>query len=138
MRAICEVPGAPGYGVDAEGNVYTQWYRGPVNGQRGWRTLRGTEWLPKTAFLHPNGYRCVWLRWHKSQRAVTRLVHRLVLETFAGPCPPDMECRHLDGNRSNNALSNLRWGTKLENEADKDRHGKRPRGRRKAKLQQGV
>lgn len=26
-------------------------------------------------------------------------VHRLVLEAFVGPCPPGMECRHLDGDR---------------------------------------
>lgn len=34
-----------------------------------------------------------------------------------------MECRHLDGNPANNRLSNLKWGTKVENESDKRRHG---------------
>jgi hypothetical protein len=34
-----------------------------------------------------------------------------------------MQCRHLDGNRSNNRLDNLAWGTPLENGADKARHG---------------
>jgi len=50
-------------------------------------------------------------------------IHRLVLETFIGPCPSGMECRHLDGNSKNNSLDNLRWGTKLENENDKKLHG---------------
>lgn len=60
-------------------------------------------------------------------------VHTLVLEAFTGPCPEDMECRHLDGDRANNVLSNLAWGTKAENEADKQRHG---RIRRRLTLEQ--
>ena len=50
-------------------------------------------------------------------------VHRLVLETYIGPCPPDMECRHLDGNPANNKLNNLKWGTRSENSYDAIRHG---------------
>jgi predicted XRE-type DNA-binding protein len=50
-------------------------------------------------------------------------VHRLVCEAFHGPCPDGMHCRHLDGSRANNTPSNLCWGTKAENEADKLRHG---------------
>jgi hypothetical protein len=56
-------------------------------------------------------------------------VHRLVLETFVGPCPKDQQARHLDGIRPNCALSNLAWGTKLENEKDRIKHGRVPRGR---------
>lgn len=51
------------------------------------------------------------------------LVHRLVLEAFVGPCPAGMECRHLDGDKSNNRLDNLCWGTKSENYHDKVKHG---------------
>lgn len=59
-----------------------------------------------------------------SGRRVFRQVHSLVLETFVGPCPPGMQCRHFpDGNRRNNNLSNLQWGTRLENAADKRVHG---------------
>jgi len=50
-------------------------------------------------------------------------VHVLVAMAFHGPCPPGMECRHLDGNRSNNAASNLAWGTTSENNYDLVRHG---------------
>lgn len=54
----------------------------------------------------------------------TRYVHTLVLETFRGPRPtPQHECRHKNGKRSDNRLSNLAWGTKLENAADKIKHG---------------
>jgi len=52
-----------------------------------------------------------------------RLVHRLVLEAFVGPCPPGMECCHFDDNPSNNCLDNLRWGTRMENFDDRARNG---------------
>ena len=58
----------------------------------------------------------------RDKRATCK-IHRLVLEAFAGPRQAGMECRHLDGNPLNNRLENLCWGTKLENEADKVRHG---------------
>ena len=35
--------------------------------------------------------------------------HRLVLETFIGPCPEGCEADHIDRCRDNNALNNLRW-----------------------------
>ncbi|TXC63683.1 hypothetical protein FRZ32_08435 [Sphingosinicella ginsenosidimutans] len=59
-------------------------------------------------------------------------VHRLVLLAFVGPRPDGMECRHLDGNGSNNNLSNLIWGTRLENMGDRTRLGEHnaPRGER--------
>ncbi len=50
-------------------------------------------------------------------------VHHAVLFAFVGPRPVGQECRHLDGNPANNHLDNLRWGTRLENSADKTRHG---------------
>jgi hypothetical protein len=56
-------------------------------------------------------------------RHVLAAVHRLVLTAFVGPCPDGMECRHLDGNPSNNRIENLVWGTQAENQADRIRHG---------------
>lgn len=55
-------------------------------------------------------------------------IHRAVLLAFVGPCPEGMECRHLDGDPSNNVVDNLAWGTQLENAADRVRHGRAPRG----------
>jgi Mor family transcriptional regulator len=53
----------------------------------------------------------------------TEAVHRLILETFVGPCPENMECCHEDGNAKNNTLTNLKWGTKKQNGEDRCRHG---------------
>lgn len=47
---------------------------------------------------------------------------RLVLMAFVGPCPSNHECLHGDGDRTNNRLDNLRWGTHLENLLDAERH----------------
>ena len=43
-------------------------------------------------------------------------VHKLVTETFIGPCPDGMEVLHLDTDRSNPSLTNLRYGTRSENQ----------------------
>lgn len=48
----------------------------------------------------------------------SRLVHQLVLEAFVGKRPEGCEALHADGNPENNALSNLRWGTRSENLKD--------------------
>lgn len=55
-------------------------------------------------------------------------VHRLVLEAFVGPCPEGMEACHNNGDRGDNRVSNLRWGTAVDNAADRDRHGTQARG----------
>lgn len=52
-------------------------------------------------------------------------VHRLVMLAFSGPCPIGMEVLHADGDPKNNALSNLRYGTRSENNLDVTRHNRR-------------
>ena len=43
-------------------------------------------------------------------------IHRLVALTFLGPPPsPLHEVAHSDGNRHNNAITNLRWATHAQN-----------------------
>ena len=52
----------------------------------------------------------------------TKDIHIVVLEAFVGLCPPGMQCRHLDDNKTNNYLSNLVWGTQTENAYDSVRN----------------
>lgn len=49
--------------------------------------------------------------------------HQLVARAFLGECPDGMEVAHNDGVRSNVALTNLRYDTRLGNHADRRRHG---------------
>jgi hypothetical protein len=60
-----------------------------------------------------------------------RKVHQLVCSAFNQPRPSKRhEVRHLNGTRSNNIPSNLKWGLGKHNAADRDRHGNTVRGER--------
>lgn len=78
--------------------------------------------------VNPKGYHWVHLG---SDRNHT-LVHIVMCEAFHGPKPEGHEVRHLNGNPSDNTLSNLKWGTKKENMADKNLHGTHNKGERSA------
>lgn len=64
-----------------------------------------------------NGYRRFQLNHH------TYSIHRLVYETFIGPIPSNMYVDHIDGNRSNNDVSNLRLVTQSENMLNSMKNG---------------
>ncbi|MBX3017968.1 MAG: HNH endonuclease [Bdellovibrionaceae bacterium] len=53
----------------------------------------------------------------------SKKVGHLVLETFVGPRPEGYHAAHLDGNKDNSSLSNMRWVTPTENESHKILHG---------------
>lgn len=64
-----------------------------------------------------HGYQHLVLR--KDGRNHDHEVHVLVASAFLGPRPDgDIQVRHLDGNRSNNTLTNLLYGTRSENQLD--------------------
>jgi DNA-binding transcriptional ArsR family regulator len=55
-------------------------------------------------------------------------VHRIVAETLLGPCPEGLEVAHLNGNRRDSRLTNLRYVTRSENHLHKIAHGTMPFG----------
>jgi HNH endonuclease len=50
-------------------------------------------------------------------------IHHLLLSTFVSPRPDGCECLHANGDRTDNCLDNLRWGTRKENVGDMIGHG---------------
>lgn len=70
--------------------------------------------------MQNNGYVAVYVGFRCVQH-----VHRLVMSAFVGPCPAGKEVLHGDGSRTNNWLSNLRYGTRSENAIDVFKHGRR-------------
>lgn len=67
-------------------------------------------------------------RYHKFRAfdggsARTVYVHHAVAAAFLGPRPDGAQIRHLDGNTSNNAASNLAYGSAKQNAEDKIAHG---------------
>lgn len=51
-------------------------------------------------------------------------VNCAVAQAFIGPCPDGREVRHLNGDSFDNRLSNLAYGTPVENAQDCIRHGR--------------
>lgn len=84
---------------------------------------QGRHWPGRIRALGNTGkYKTVPL--YIEGRQTPKIVHRLVLESFVGPCPDGMEACHNDGNPHNNRLDNLRWDTHTENMYDVVRHGR--------------
>lgn len=81
--------------------------------------------LGRTKYLNPSisnsGYYNLSLC--RNKEVYNFYLHQLVILAFKGPCPFNMEVRHLDGNPSNNHISNLKYGTHSENLKDAIEHG---------------
>lgn len=86
-------------------------------------SCRGSEIVFLKLWRQGRGYLCATLSMGMKEWARTFLVHKLVLTAFRGPCPKGCESRHLDGDKNNNALTNLEWGTPKQNHDDKVAHG---------------
>jgi len=109
----------PGYRVSRDGRVESCWTR------RGRLCVPTEAWRPLKPILR-DGYPTVNLA--KGGKKTACKIHRLVLETFVGQCPPGLIACHGDGDRANNDLSNLRWDTPRANADDALRHGTRAMG----------
>lgn len=57
----------------------------------------------------------------------TKTIHQIVLETFRGPRPQGMVGDHIDRDKSNNSLKNLRWVTISRNAKNVSKEVKRKR-----------
>ncbi len=75
----------------------------------------------RKAVKRDDGYFCIALR--SSGKTFSMLLHRVILEVFCGKCPEGEEARHLDGVKEHNFITNLLWGTRLENAHDRQIHG---------------
>lgn len=95
---------------------------------------RGGQTIPagfilKQHYIRAGRYPSV--RLYKSGRGTHMPVYRIVCRAFNGPMPtPRHEVAHNDGVCTNSAAYNLRWATRAENMADRDKHGKTIRGSR--------
>ena len=94
-----DVPGCPDLCVNRSGDM-----RGPSG-----KTLKQQ--------VSRDGYHHVMFRRKKVR------VHRAVLLAFVGLPHEGYECRHLDGDKSNNELTNLAWGTREQQREDDRRNG---------------
>jgi hypothetical protein len=113
------IPDFPNYEIDEAGHVFSCFFN-----KRRELTWRRPTW---NSISKCWGYFQVKISGKNGTKL--KAVHRLVLQTFVGPCPEGMEARHLDGSKYNNHLSNLAWGTRQQNSGlDKIAHGTSNRG----------
>lgn len=97
-----DVPGFEGkYRVSNEGRVRS------LNYHDGHRNVTGRVLKPGRMKA---GHLMVMLG-----RKNNRLVHKLVMLAFKGPCPDGLEVFHKDSVPWNNKLRNLKYGTRSEN-----------------------
>lgn len=106
-----DIPGFPDYAITRDGRVWSP--------PKGHSNPKG-KWL-KPISASKYGHLAVNL-WRNGKMS-PRKIHQLVLETYVGLRPIGTQCRHLNGDPSDNRLENLKWGTHMENIRDKIRHG---------------
>src|SRR5882672_10110237 len=100
------IPGFPCYLAGADGTIWTLKRKG--GNDRG----AGRLGAPRQLKTHQNGAGYHVVNLDVGGKNQSRLVHRLVLETFRGPPPPGYSgCHYPDTNKSNNRIENLRWDT---------------------------
>lgn len=100
----------PGYLCTQNGEVFSR------------RCWRGVPVRAMKQDLNSHGYLRVRLTIDGKRK--TFLVHTLVARIYVGDKPSALhEVCHIDGNRQNNVVSNLKWGTRKENAADRTKHG---------------
>jgi hypothetical protein len=83
-------------------------------------------------FLDVNGY--YYINLGDGNKTKKQPIHRLVLLSFIGNPKEKMVACHIDGNKLNNNLSNLKWGSYAENYADIVKHKTNAIGKKKRKI----
>lgn len=127
MSGHTPIPGFPGYRVTDDGRVYST---------SNWRGLGERELKHQP---NDDGYPSVRL-YNSRGRRKRMAVHRLVASVYLPPQPsPTHEIRHLNGDRQDPRASNLAWGTRADNAADREAHGRTSRGEtHSAAIKRGI
>jgi len=115
-----DIPDRPGYQASTHGQIRSTDRLGSDG-----RRLKGRILKPRPT---PTGYLRVSLC--TGGKPVDEYIHYLVARTFIGPRPEGLDVAHDDGNPSNNAVTNLAYKTRSENQLDMRRHGTHRNGRK--------
>lgn len=92
------IPGFDGYTITDNGEVFS--------------TKRGGRHRMRT---HKSKYGYLHLSLSCGERLITKKIHALVALAFIGPRQPGMQINHIDGNKTNNHVSNLEYVTRQQN-----------------------
>lgn len=103
-----------GYYVTEDGEIYTEWYRNPpkrgeprkMNQHRRGGQVNNRYLAVNISLKDESG---------KTLKQIKYYSHRLVAETLIENPQNLKEIDHLDRDKTNNSVSNLRWVTRKEN-----------------------
>lgn len=111
-----KIPKFPGYEVSNLGRV---------------RSLKGQKKKLMKIRMGSDGYPRITLQREDGQKTVCK-IHNLVASAFLGPARGRL-VRHKDGDRTNPKLSNLAYGSTMDNHKDKYEHGTHQIGERNSR-----
>lgn len=116
------IDGFPAYRVTPDGEVWSAWkWNGVAREYFVDQSFRLMRFGARTKNYKAKYRRIVLIGPNRVRHSEN--VHTLVLGAFRGPCPPGLEGCHENGNRFDNRLDNLRWGTRSSNQQDRLKHG---------------
>lgn len=107
--AMKPIKGMPDYHICDDGSVYSTKVSSRYNPNGDLRLVR-----PRN---HPSGYLYygLFVGSGEHKQRLWRRGHRLVYEAFAGKIPKGLEIDHIDGDKHNNDITNLRAVNRSEN-----------------------
>lgn len=114
-----QIPDFPDYYTSEHGEVFSM--RVNSGKYKSKRQIDSTPRKLKQYLNKQNGYLYVGIYGDGKQYVFS--VHRLTASSFYGAIPKHLQVLHNDGNRLNNNISNLRFGTIAENCRDTVLHG---------------
>ena len=98
----------PGYQINSDGQVRS--FKNP-NGSG----LRVKSVIIVAAYGGIVGSRYLYVLLYRDHKQHKKALHRILWETFNGDIPEDLTIDHIDRNKSNNQLDNLRLSTRRQN-----------------------
>ena len=107
--AMAPIKGFEDYHICDDGRVFTTKVSPRYNREGELRILKPRK--------HPSGYLYIgmYVGEGESKQRLWRRVHRVVYETFGGKIKNGFEIDHIDGDKHNNDITNLRVVTRSEN-----------------------
>ena len=108
--------------IDKNGNLYSCLEQKSIKRKQGIITKKTNKWKLLKGTITKNGYKQTILH-----GKIIR-INRLIANHFL-PNPNNLpEVQHINGNKLDNRIKNLKWGNQKENALDREKHGHTVRG----------